>query len=189
MPTKKAKSAAKARTGKEKPWEPSMPLQKPQWETFAKGLALGRQSAAKCYAVAYGIDLDSVEYQNARKTASLLLLTNGDIQERATWLRKRAAEKVTVTLADLVAFHQEVMDTAQEELELGSRICEGIDRNGFPVMPSKSAAAKEIADLLGYKKPQEVNLNVSYEPPGKALERLGGVGLDVAAILKRAGVL
>jgi len=50
-------------------------------------------------------------------------------------------------------------------------------------------AQKQIDKLMGFEKPQELNLNVNYEPPSVAMDRAKAKGIDVADILKKAGLL
>jgi len=54
------------------------------------------------------------------------------------------------------------------------------------------SAAQNALDKVGkasaWYAPEEVNVMVGYEPPKKAMERLLGKGVDLAGILKQAGV-
>jgi hypothetical protein len=54
------------------------------------------------------------------------------------------------------------------------------------------SAAQNALDKVGkasaWYAPEEVNVMVGYEPPKKAMERLLGKGVDLASILKLAGV-
>lgn len=56
-------------------------------------------------------------------------------------------------------------------------------------IPSKMDAQKQIDKLMGFEKPQEINLNLPYEPPSKAMERLVGKGVNLPEILKKAGLM
>jgi len=177
-------------------WKPEMPLCDGQQEGFCRLMALGAYSNYSCYAQAYpGSSME------AARSSSSDLLTKPNIRARIAWIREDSLKEVKIRIEESLRWYQTVRDTpvgyVDEESPLAQEVqkeIEGTEETG-PILkvkikiPSKMDAQRQIDKLMGFEKPQEINLNLPYEPPGKALERLTGKGVDLAAILKKAGVL
>lgn len=181
---------------KPKVTKPSEPMPDGQQETFCQKMAMGVFSNYSCYLQAY----PDVTPASAR-TLSSLLLTNIDIKARIAWIRAEALKHVNITLEEQLLWYIRVKDTpvgfVDDESPMAQKVKRtimGTEEEGTITKvevetPCKMAAAKQIDKLKGFEKPQELNVNLGYEPPGKAMERLLGNGVDLAAILKNAGLL
>lgn len=171
-------------------------LENGQWETFCQKMALGVFSNYSCYMQAY----PGSSAEAARADASRLL-TNANIADRIAWIRADALKYVNITLEEQLLWYMRVKDTpvgfVDDESPMAQKVkrtITGTEEQGTITKvevetPCKMAAAKQIDKLKGFEKPQEVNVNLPYEPPGKSMERLTSKGVDVVAILKRAGLI
>ncbi len=194
----KAKKKAIPRKEQAKAWQPCDALLNGHHETFCQKMALGVFSNYSCYLQAY--PEETVTAAAARVNASKLL-TNANIQARIAWIRAEALKNVKITLEQQLLWYQAVAETPvgyiDEESPLAQeveRTITGTEEEGVVTKvkvksPSKMDARKQIDKLMGFEKPQELNVNLGYEPPGKAMERLAGRGVDVVAILKKAGLV
>lgn len=175
---------------------PEVALVDGQQERFCRLMALGAYSNYSCYAQAYpGSSLE------AARSSSSDLLTKPNIQARIRWIREDSLKNVKIRIEESLRWYQTVRDTpvgyVDEESPLAQEVqkeIEGTEETG-PILkvkikiPSKMDAQRQIDKLMGFEKPQEVNVNLPYEPPSKALERAKAKNLDLAAILAKAGIL
>lgn len=196
-PSKKTAAEGPAAPPKKKQvFKASEPMENGQWETFAQKMAMGVFSNYSCYLQAY----PESSAEAARRSASELL-TNPDIKARIAWIRAEALKNVNITLEEQLLWYIRVKDTpvgfVDDESPMAQKVKRtimGTEEEGTITKvevetPCKMAAAKQIDKLKGFEKPQELNVNLGYEPPGKAMERLTGKGVDLAAILKKAGLM
>lgn len=181
---------------KEAIWKPEMPLPDGQQERFCRLMALGAYSNYSCYAQAYeGCTLETARANSSR------LLTNANIRARIAWIREEALKSVKIRIEESLRWYQTVRDTpvgyVDEESPLAQEVqkeIEGTEETG-PILkvkvkiPSKMDAQRQIDKLMGFEKPQEVQVTMAYEPPSKALERAKAKNLDLAGILAKAGLL
>lgn len=215
---KKAKAKKKVpRKEQVKAWQPCDALLNGHHETFCQKMALGVFSNYSCYLQAY--PEETVSAAAARVNASKLLtnaniqariawiraeaLKNVKItlEQQLLWYLKVRDTPVGYIdeespLAQEVQRDEVSMGGAQGQLKRGA--ADSGNEVETPEMtvtkvkvktPSKMDAARQIDKLMGFEKPQELNVNLGYEPPGKAMERLAGRGVDVVAILKKAGLV
>lgn len=194
-PVKEAKRTVKV-TDVVAAWKPEMALEDGQQERFCQLMALGAYSNYSCYAQAYeGCTLETARANSSR------LLTNANIRARIAWIREDSLKEVKIRIEESLRWYQTVRDTpvgyVDEESPLAQEVqkeIEGTEETG-PILkvkikiPSKMDAQRQIDKLMGFEKPQEINLNLPYEPPSKALERAKSKNLDLAAILAKAGLL
>lgn len=79
-------------------------------------------------------------------------------------LRTEAAKKAEFGRDDLVKYLVEVITTPVSEVGEGSRLAQKVkvDDAGMSIeMPGKLGAAKQLADIMGWNKPQEVKVDLS----------------------------
>jgi len=79
-------------------------------------------------------------------------------------LRAAASRKAEFSRDDLVQFLVEVIKTPVSEVGEGSRLAQKVkvDDAGMTVeMPGKMLAAKQLAEIMGWNKPQEVKVDLS----------------------------
>lgn len=192
----KPKPKPKTKPVKVVAFDPALELENGQWETFCQRMAMGVFSNYSCYMQAY-----SDSSADAARSSAPVLLANPSIKARIAWIRADALKNVKVTLEQQLLWYLRVRDTpvgyVDDESPIAQEVQEdigGTEADG-PVLtrkvktPSKMDASKQIDKLMGFEKPQEVNVNLPYEPPGKSMERLTSKGVDVVAILKRAGLI
>lgn len=185
-------------------WTPDRPIENPQHERFALLMSKGVFSQTSCYLQVYG------EAEGARQSASRLM-TMADIVARVNWLREQAVKDAKAELGEIVKFCLDIIRTPVGYLDEESPLVQEMTRkemgghNGHLVngneevtpqvfevkvkMPGKLDAAKLLTDLMGWKKPEEVNLNVQYERPEDGLKRAQAAGVDVAALLEKLKVI
>lgn len=187
--------AVPLKTVKPKVLKPSEAMPDGQQENFCQKMAMGVFSNYSCYLQAW----PGVTVESARALSSLLL-TNINIEARIAWIRAEALKNVHITLEQQLLWYMAVKDTAVGFLDDESPLAQEVERTIAGTeetgvitkvkvkTPCKMSAAKQIDKLKGFEKPQELNVNLGYEPPGKAMERLMGKGVDLAAILKKAGL-
>ena len=180
---------------KAKPWVASDPLPDGQQERFCQKMATGAFSNYSCYLQAY--PNSSVE---AARSSSSDLLTKPNIQARIKWIRAEALKDVGESIEKAVRWYQTVIETpvgyVDDESPLAQEVqrdITGNEEDGVVTkvkikIPCKIKARERIDKLMGFEKPQELNVSLGYEPPGKAMERLTGKGVDLLAILKKAGL-
>ncbi len=178
-----------------KPWVASEPLPDGQQERFCQKMATGAFSNYSCYLQAY--PNSSVE---AARSSSSDLLTKPNIQARIKWIRAEALKDVGESIEKAVRWYQTVIETpvgyVDDESPLAQEVqrdITGNEEDGVVTkvkikIPCKIKARERIDKLMGFEKPQELNVSLGYEPPGKAMERLMGKGVDLLAILKKAGL-
>lgn len=199
---------------KTKAWKPSEMLENGQWETFCQKMAMGVYSNYSCYLQAYPESSPDA----ARRDASRLLTNADikariawiredalkhvkiTLEGQLLWYQRVMEAPVGYIddespLAQEVQRDEQQLGGSQGQLKRG-KADSGNEMESPEVMitkvkikiPSKMDAAKQIDKLMGFEKPQELNISLGYEPPSKALERIAGKGIDLAAILKKAGV-
>jgi hypothetical protein len=195
-PKVKPLQAQAPKRAKEVAWTPEMPLPDGQQERFCRLMAQGAFSNYSCYLQSY--PSSSVE---AARSSSSDLLTKPNIQARIRWIREDSLKDVKIRVEESLRWYQTVRDTPvgyiDEESPLAQEVqkeIEGTEESG-PLLkvkvkiPSKMDAAKQIDKLMGFEKPQEINLNLPYEPPNVALERLASRGIDLAGLMAKAGLI
>ncbi len=199
---------------KPKVTKPSEPMPDGQQETFCQKMAMGVFSNYSCYMQAY----PASSSEAARSSSSDLLTKPNiqariawireealkhvkiTLEEQLLWYL-RVRETPVGYVDDESPLAQEVQ---RDEVQTGGaqgQLKRGNEESGNEVespetvvtkvkikIPSKMDASKQIDKLMGFEKPQELNVNLGYEPPGKAMERLLGKGVDLAAILKNVGL-
>lgn len=175
---------------KPKPFKAGEPLEDSQQEYFCLKMAEGPYSQKSCYMQAYP---DSAP-DSARANASRLM-TNDSIRKRIEFLRLELVRDVKITVEQQIHWYKQVKDTPTGFIDAESPLAQEVNYDGETgavtkiKIPSKMDASRQIDKLLGFEKPQEINLNLPYEPPNKALERAQAKGVDVLDILKKAGIL
>ena len=112
---------------------------------------------------AYELAGYSARGDSADQAASRML---GTIKVKAHLdaLRAAAAKKAEFSRDDLVAFLVEVIKTPVSEVGEGSRLAQRVkvDDTGMTVeMPGKMLAAKQLSEIMGWNKPQEVKVDLS----------------------------
>lgn len=178
-------------------WAAAQMLPNPSEERFCQLYADGRFSGRSCYAQAFGC-----ENEGSARTLAWRLLTKVDITDRIAWLKAAALKGWTCEKEEVMRFlHWVVMTPAgyvDEESPLAQEVTRDLIEKGDDApdvlkvkvkMPGKKECAELLAKMQGWEKPQEVKLNVSYEPPSKALERAAAKGVDLASILRKAGII
>ncbi len=164
-----------------KVWTPDQALPDGQHEKFAQLVAMCCYSNTSCYLQAYAPE-DESEITQARKHAHRLM-TKEDILARVTWLKEQGAEKVVAQIGEMKRTLLNIVRTPSGYVDPESPLCEGLDRNGNAVMPSKLGAMKLLGEWEGWKQKEEIDLNVNYTRPDEALKKAMGAGVDVKAIL------
>jgi len=178
-----------------KVWTPDQALPDGQHELFAQKVALCCYSNTSCYLQAYGDDLKG---DTARTNASRLL-ANANVAARVEHLKREGAKNAEAEVGEVIRMCLNIMRTpvgyVDEESPLAQEVqrdITGTEDEGEGVVtkvkvkiPGKLEAAKLLTEIKGWKKPQEVDLNVNYRRPEEALQNAMGAGVDVKAILGR----
>ncbi|MES2920086.1 MAG: terminase small subunit [Verrucomicrobiota bacterium] len=130
------------------------PRQRRFVELFTGGMAAGRAYVAAGY-----------EAKGADQAASLLL-RNIKVLAAIKATQQKAAEKAEMERGDLVSYLVEVIRTPIGQISENHRLCESWQMDPATGalrvrMPSKLAAAKQLADIMGWNRPQEVKLDLS----------------------------
>jgi hypothetical protein len=93
------------------------------------------------------------------------LVRKGKVAEYLATLRAEASRKAEFTRDDLVGYLVQVLKTPVGEVTAESPLCQRMkvdEAGGFLVeMPGKIAAAKQLAEIMGWNKPQEVKVDLS----------------------------
>jgi len=176
---------------------PHVALGDGQQERFCRLMADGRYSGRSCYAQAFGC-----ENEGSARTLASRLLTKVDITDRIDWLKRESLKTWTCEKEEVMRFLHQVITTpvgyVDEESPLAQEVTRDLIEKGDDApdvlkvkvkMPGKKECADLLAKMQGWEKPKEINLNLPYEPPSKALERAKDKNLDLAAILAKAGLL
>lgn len=170
-----------------------MPLANVQHETFALKFAQGIYSAKSAYLQAYG---ETTSGESAAVSACRLL-TDANIRARVDHLRELATQEVVAEMNEVVRFCLNIIRTPVGYVDDESPLAQEVQREiagtqeEGPVlkmrvkMPAKLDAAKLLADLKGWKKVEEVNLNVNYTRPDEAALAAQAAGMDVKALLEK----
>lgn len=101
---------------------------------------------------------------DAADVAASKLLRIPKVAEYLEMLRADAAKKAEFERDDLVRFLVDVIKTPVSEVGQGSRLAQKVkvDEAGMMIeMPGKLGAAKQLADIMGWNKPQEVKVDLS----------------------------
>jgi phage terminase small subunit len=123
-------------------------------ELVVAGVAAGRAYERAGY-TARGAAAD----ENASKS-----LRKPKVAEYLETLRTAASVNAAFSRDDLVKYLVEVVTTPVSEVGESSRLAQSlkVDDTGMTVqMPNKLAAAKQLAEILGWNKPQEVKVDIS----------------------------
>lgn len=115
--------------------------------------------AGRAYELAGYLARGHIADQNASK-----LLTTPKVAAHLQSLRAAASAKAEFSRDDLVSFLVEVIKTPVSQVGEGSRLAQKVkvDDSGMSIeMPGKLGAAKQLADILGWNKPQEVKVDLS----------------------------
>lgn len=175
---------------KARPWDASQALPDGQQELFCRKMAEGPYSLTSAYMQAY----PDVERDSARSNVHRLI-ANDSIRQRIEWLKAEAARLFVVNKAEIVRDLWVAWKTPIGYIDPESPLAQEVTYDGETgaitkvKMPGKSDLLKLLVQMEGLEKPKEMNLTVNYEPPNAALERMKGKGIDVADLLKKAGVL
>lgn len=176
-----------------KVWTPEQALPDGQHELFAQKMATCCYSNTSCYMQAYGDDLKG---DTARTNASRLL-ANANVAARVEHLKREGAKNAEAEVGEVIRMCLNIMRTpvgyVDEESPLAQEVQrditgtedEGVVTKVKVKIPGKLEAAKLLTEIKGWKKPQEVDLNVNYTRPDEALKKAMGAGVDVKAILGR----
>lgn len=164
-------------------WTPDQVLADGQHEKFAQKVAMCCYSNTSCYLQAYAPE-DEKEIAQARKHAHRLM-TKEDISARVTWLKEQGAKNVVAEIGEMKLTLLNIVRTPSGYVDPESPLCEGIDRNGNAVMPSKLGAIKLLGEWEGWKQKEEIDLNVNYTRPEEALQKAMGAGVNVKALLSK----
>ena len=93
------------------------------------------------------------------------LVTNGKVAAYLETLREAASKAADFTRDDLVGYLVQVIKTPVGEVGEKSQLAQRVKvdgEGGFLVeMPSKIQAAKQLAEVMGWNKPQEVKVDLS----------------------------
>lgn len=92
------------------------------------------------------------------------MVGNGRVSEYLQLLRADAARKAEFTRDDLVGFLVQVIKTPVGEVGEKSQLAQklNVSDSGVTIeMPGKIQAAKQLADIMGWNKPQEVKVDLS----------------------------
>lgn len=172
-------------------WTPDQVLPDGQHELFAQRVALCCYSNTSCYMQAYGDDLKG---DTARTNASRLL-ANANVAARVEHLKREGAKNAEAEVGEVIRLCLNIMRTpvgyVDEESPLAQEVqrdIAGSEEEGTIMkvkvkIPGKLEAAKLLTEIKGWKKPQEVDLNVNYMRPEEALQKAMGAGVDVKALL------
>ena len=97
--------------------------------------------------------------------AASRLLQHPRVAEYLAMLQAEASRKAEFTRDDLVGYLVQVLKTPVGEVTAESPLCQRMkvdEAGGFLVeMPGKIAAAKQLAEIMGWNKPAEVKVDVS----------------------------
>lgn len=187
---KSARITLESKPVKVKPWEASQALPDGQWELFCRKMAEGPYSLTSAYMQAY----PDVERDSARSNVHRLI-ANDSIRQRIEWLKAEAARLFVVNKAEIVRDLYVAWKTpigyVDPESPLAQEVTYDAETGAITKvkMPGKTDMLKLLVQMEGLEKPKEMNLTVNYEPPNAAMERMKGKGIDVAELLKKAGVL
>lgn len=186
---KQVKNAVKA--GAVAKWTPDQVLPDGQHELFAQRVALCCYSNTSCYMQAYGDDLKG---DTARTNASRLL-ANANVAARVEHLKREGAKNAEAEVGEVIRLCLNIMRTpvgyVDEESPLAQEVQrditgtedEGVVTKVKVKIPGKLEAAKLLTEIKGWKRPQEVDVNVNYSRPEDALKKAMGAGVDVKALL------
>lgn len=104
-------------------------------------------------------------YSSRGETADVCaaqLLAKPKVKEYLEQLREAAAKKAEFSRDDLVGFLVEVIKTPVGEVGEKNRLAQKVKidaEGGFLIeMPGKIAAAKQLAEIMGWNKPLDVNV-------------------------------
>ncbi len=102
---------------------------------------------------------------DAADAAASRLLGNAKVAAYLERLRAEAAEKAGMDRDGLVQYLVDVLKTPVGKIDANHVLCQewAMDEEGSlrVKMPAKLAAAKQLADIMGWNKPQEVKVNLS----------------------------
>ncbi len=158
---RKAKPAGKS-ARITKPAGPAEELVDGQQERFCQLMADGRYSGRSCYAQAFGC-----ENEASARTGAWRLLTKVDITDRIDWLKKQALKGWTCEKEEVMRmlYHAVVTPVGyvDEESPLAQEVTRDLIEKGEDApdvlkvkvkMPGKVEAAKLLAQMQGWEKPQ-----------------------------------
>jgi hypothetical protein len=102
---------------------------------------------------------------DAADVCAAKMLGKAKVKEYLAMLRAQASVKAEFTRDDLVGYLVQVIKTPVGEVGEKSQLAQRVKvdaEGGFLVeMPSKIQAAKQLAEVMGWNKPQEVKVDLS----------------------------
>lgn len=101
---------------------------------------------------------------DAADVAASKLLRKPKVAEYLALLREQASAKAEFTRDDLVGWLVDVIRTPISEVGEGHRLAQKVKVDEVSTlieMPGKLGAAKQLADIMGWTKPQEVKVDLS----------------------------
>lgn len=125
-------------------------------ELLVQGTAAGRAYEAAGYA-ARG---------DAADACASRLLGNAKVAAYLGHLRKQAEAKAEFSRDDLIGFLVQVIRTPISKIDAESPLAQELkisDDGTTLKMPNKLGAAKQLAEVLGWNKPQEVKVDLSEQ--------------------------
>lgn len=125
---------------------------------FCEGVVAGFPAGRAYERAGYTARGDSADQAASR------LLGTAKVAAHLTILRTAAARKAEFTRDDLVCWLVEIIKTPISEVGEGHRLAQKVKVDEVSTsieMPGKLGAAKQLADIMGWAKPQEVKVDVS----------------------------
>jgi len=125
---------------------------------FCEGIMAGFPAGRAYERAGYTARGDSADQAASR------LLGNVKVARHLASLREAAVKKAELTRDDLVGYLVDVLKTPVSEIGQGHRLAQKVkvDDTGMMIeMPGKLGAAKQLAEIMGWHKPQEVKVDVS----------------------------
>lgn len=102
---------------------------------------------------------------DAADVCAAKMLGKAKVKEYLSRLREAASKTAEFTRDDLVGYLVQVIKTpvgkVGQESELAQRVKVDAEGGFLVEMPSKIAAAKQLAEVMGWNKPQEVKVDLS----------------------------
>ncbi len=125
---------------------------------FCEGILAGFPAGRAYERAGYAARGDSADQAASR------LLGNVKVARYLEVLRAQAIEKAEFSRDELVSWLVEIIKTPVSEVGQGHRLAQKVkvDEASLTIeMPNKLGAAKQLADILGWNRPQEVKVDLS----------------------------
>lgn len=151
-----------------------------RYELFAQRMATGKVSAKAAYASLYPDASDATAETNGPR-----LLRATQVSDRVDFLTGKAAERVVIGLAEVMALLHEAIVTPLDEIDEHSLLAHkktvtvtksGAERTTVEAM-SKKDAIELLGKLSGWFK-AEVQGEAAYEPTEEVAKRVEAVALE-----------